>query len=417
MAGVRRPARAPHAGQTEDFVSIAQRARQRGYSIVELMIAMAVTTVLMAVIFSMMEEAVTLSLFVESHNDLTTMSQRALNSVQTEILQSRQVFLEDAIGTGYRTKIEALLTDCGLTAPCPSSLWKLKPVAGTQLPGNDPALTLAPDPVGSRYTGNALLVARQLPPVAINVVAGSPVASYPALTFYVDRYRFEYFYLTFHGTPNHSAFRNGDHILDMWQVRTIEYADYSQLANATVNMSAGQLTDLSTKLQATVALPAGTIVSGPNPPNLQTAWSPGQPIASAFYNIDANLTLAAPIAAFSFAAADLASGGSLLPALSGGRIGGKMDYTVAYLNSVAAGPPGGRLLAGVPLNEAGTDGRNPLPQYAQLAPSLPLDCGLEVKVVGQAGARQVLARLVMYSNYRVTRVDSTEAFVISSFTR
>jgi prepilin-type N-terminal cleavage/methylation domain-containing protein len=386
-------------------VSIAQRARQRGYSIVELMIAMAVTTVLMAVVFSMMEEAVTLSLFVESHNDLTTMSQKALNSLQTEILQSKLVFLEDAIGTGYRTQIETLLTDCGNTVPCASSLWKLKPVLGTQLPGADPSLTLAPDPAGTRYTGNAVLIARQLQPVPISINADT--ANYPAFTFWADRYRFEYFYLTYHGTPTHRSFRNGDHILDMWQVRTIEYADYSQLANATVNMSANQLIDLSTKLR----VPAG--------PNLQTAWNPGQPIASAFYTIPASLTFGAALATFSFQSAapnDLVSGSSLLPALSGGRIGGKMDYTVAYLKGVTGTPPS-QLLDGVPQNETGTAGRNPLPQYAQFAASLPVDCGLEVKVVGQSGARQVLARLVMYSNYRVTRVDSTEAFVISSFTR
>jgi len=402
-------------------VNLAKSARQRGHSLIEMLIAMAIITVIIAVVFSMIEETTTVSLFIESHNDLTTMSQKALNAVQTEVLQSRQIFLEDAIGTAYRTSLQALLTDCGTTAPCASSLWKLQPVAGTQLPGNDPALTLAPDPVSTRYTGNALLIARQLSPIAIAIAAGTPIATYPAFTFFADRYRFEYFYLANHGTPSHRSFRNGDHILDMWQVRTIEYADYSQLANATSNMSSTQLADLSTKLRATAALPAGTIISGPNPPNLKTAWSPRQPIASAFYTIDAPLTFTAgPIATFNFTSAtpnDLATGSSMLPAMLGGRIGGKMDYTVAYVLNRTAVPPSSRLLSGVPLNDQGTDGRNPLPQYAQLAPSLPLDCGLEVKVVGLAGARQVLARLVMYANYRVTRVDSTEASVISSFTR
>jgi len=398
----------PAAGSEEhvSIVTIRNRKGQRGYNIVELMIAMAITTAMIAIVFSMIEEAMTLSLFVESHNDLTTMSQKALNSVQTEIVQARTIFTEDAVGTPYRQKIEALLPACAY--PCASNVWKLPAVANTQLPEVDPAGTLAPDPAGTRYTGNAVLVARQLQPVSIPIIADG--AGFPAFTFFADRYRFEYFYLTYHGSPSHRFFRDGDHILDLWQVRTIEYADYYQLLNATVNMSANQKIDLSNKIRSAAA----------GSPNLQTAWDPGQVLTSAFYTIDANLSFAAgAIATFQFKSRvpdDLASGGSLMPALLGGRIGGKMDYTVAYVKSRNADPTL-RLLDRVPLNETRTDGRNPLPQYALVAGTLPLDCGFEVKVTGPAGARQVLTRLVMYANYRASKVDSTEAFVITSFTR
>jgi hypothetical protein len=392
-------------------MSMQRKRGQGGYSMVEMMIAMAITTAMIAIIFSMIEEAMTLSLFVESHNDLTTMSQKALNTVQTEVLQSRLVFFEDAIGTPYRQKIDPLLTLCGTTAPCASSSWKLKPVTGNQLPALDPAPTLAPDPAGTRYTGNSVLVARQLQPVSIAVIAdpGDPV-NFPALTFFADRYRFEYFYLTFHNTPSHKFFRNGDHILDFWQVRSVEYADYFQLANATGNMTLRQRQDLSTKLRSAVA----------GAPNLQVAWNPGDPYSTAFWTIDNNLDFgAAPTNAVPLGnnfAITLASGGSLLPALIGGRIGGKMDYSVAYI--IRPDPdPYVRLLNGTPLNDTKTNGRNPLPLFAENAGSLPNDCGLEVKVAGPQGARQVMTRLVLYSNYRASRVDSTEAFVITSFNR
>ena len=395
---------------------------QSGYSLMEVTVALAVTTALMIIIFSMIEEAMTLSLFIESHNDLTTMSQKAMNSIQTEILQARQIFAEDGAQTGtkYRQKIEALLPACAY--PCASNNWSLPVVAGTQLPAVDPALTLAPDPAGNRYTGNALLIARQLPPVSISIIA-DPVnpGGFPAFTFNADRYRFEYFYLTWHGSPSHRSFRDGDHVVDLWRVYTIEYADYYQLANATVNMSPAQQQDLSTKIRTSTAYPHNVITTTEFGivkdyiPNLQVAWNPQQPYDTAFWTIDTNLAF--PVAnQINNYNLTLASGGSLLPALLTGRIGGRMDYTVGYLKTRDA-DPAVRLLKGVPLNDALTDARNPLPEYARVAASLPIDCGFEVKIVGQPGSRQILTRLVMYSNYRASKLDSTEAFVISSFTR
>ena len=404
------------AGRSEDIVRAKRKTAQGGYSLVETMIAMAITTVMIVIIFSMIEEAMTLSLFVESHNDLSSMSQRALNAIQTEVLQSRQIFREDGgVGTAYRTAIQApgLLPAC--VYPCASSIWRLPPVAATRLADIDPAATLAPDPAGTSFTGNALLLARQLIPLQVPVIAdpGNAV-SFPAFTFYADRYRFEYFYLTKRGSPSHRTFRNGDHIADLYQVRTIEYADYFQLANATANMSAAQKTDLGSKLR-------GLIAGAPS--LLKTAWNPGQAIGAAFWNVDRDLIFppAGQLTTFAFdssqAAAsggDLASGGSLMPALLAGRIGGKMDYTVAYVLNQDPSPDI-RLLSSVPQNELRTNGRNPMPQYGQIAATLPLDCGLEVKIAGPTGSRQILTRLVMYSNYRASKVDSAEAFVITSF--
>jgi hypothetical protein len=377
------------------------------------MIAMAITTTMIIIIFSMIEEAMTLSLFIESHNDLTTMSQRALNTIQTEMLQGRQLFRENALGTPYRTAIQALLPAC--VYPCASTVWRLPPVANTQLPDVDPAPTLAPDPAGTAYTGNSLLIARQLQPIAVPVIADpGNAASFPAFTFFADRYRFEFFYLTKRGSMSHRFFRNGDHIADLYQVRTIEYADYFQLAFSTANMSAAQKTDLGKKLRGLIA---------GSPAILKTAWNPGQAIGNAFWDVDQDLlfpnsglktTFAFDSSAVVASGGDLATGGTLLPALLAGRIGGKMDYTVGYVLNQNPDPTI-RLLSSVPLNDLRTNGRNPLPLYAQVAATLPLDCGFEVKICGPSGSRQVMTRLVMYSNYRASRVDSAEAFVISSF--
>jgi len=232
------------------------------------------------------------------------------------------------------------------------------------------------------------LVARQLTPVQVSVPAGADPVAFPAITFMVDRYQFEYFYLTRNTTRK---FRGGDYSLDLYRYRTVPYADFFQLSGVTANLDAGQRTALATAIKA-----AGG-------PNLQIAWNPGLDLLNSFYTIDANLAFpAASLITSNTTLLAMQDNVSLLPELLKGRISGKMDYTVAFRVGTAPGT-----------NIPGLAGLNAVPMYFQTT-TTPLDCGFEVKVVGPQGFRRVLTRLVLYSNYGVSRFGSQEGFVITS---
>jgi len=85
----------------------------------------------------------------------------------------------------------------------------------------------------------------------------------------------------------------------------------------------------------------------------------------------------------------------------GGRISGKMDYSVAYVPTVGSAIPLPAL--------------TPIRVYAQpdsAAPGFP--SGFEVKIVGPARNRQVMTRVVLMSNYRVNSYESQQGFVITA---
>lgn len=359
-----------------------RRSSERGLSLIEMLVTLAISVTVIAVVMTIIEEAMKMSLFVESHNDLAVMSQRPTNNIQKEVLQAKTIFGEDAIGTPYRTKIESIISAPAVNTP---------DAPGSLLPIVNGGGVLAPDTGGVRTTGNCLLVARQLTPIQVSVAAdGTDPVTFPAITFMADRYQFEYFYLTRNATRK---FRGGDYSLDLYRYRSIPYADYFQLSGVTSNLSTTQRTALATSIKA----PAGA--------NLLIAWNPGLDLLSSFYTIDANLAFPpASLLTVSTSLLAMQDNISLLPELLKGRISGKMDYTVAYKIGTAPGTP-------IP----GLSGLNPVPIYFEAGgTTTPLDCGFEVKVVGPLGSRRVLTRLVLYSNYGVSKFGSQEGFVITS---
>lgn len=352
-----------------------RRRSQAGYSLMEVTVVSAITTIVMLIALDMIDGASTVSKFIEARNDLTTLAQRPLNAMQKDILQARVVFGEDSVGTGYRQKVEA-----GLNIPiAPDSL----------LPVLDPAGTFIPDKDNVRTVGNCLLIARQLPPVPIDLAADG--ANYPALTFFADRYEFVYFYVT---RDTSVKFASGDRIDNIAFSRSVRYADYNQLLNGTTTLSGTQKVSLSAALRDTSNV------------NLPIAWSPEMDVNNAFYTIDVNLAfpngslIGSPTIA-------RASSGIMIAGLKGGRVTGKMTYTVAYRNGTTK--PGSSFPISTKVQ--------PVPLYAETTSTLPLDCGFEVKVIGPPNSRQVLTRLVLYGQYGIEKYDSQQAFVITSFVR
>jgi len=341
------------------------RKSERGMSLVELLVVMAVVSGLLIIVYSMIEEAMKASMFGESHNDMIIMTQRVVNRLQSEVLQSRVAFQEDATGSAYRAAMQI---------PAAPLKWPdtLLPVFQTTDATLDPDVGNGTD----RFAGNSLLIVRQLAPLSI-MYDDDGNANTPDVEFLADHYRFEYEYMVMN--PARSFSGNGFY-LDLMESRSSEYADYFQLAGLT----AAQMKAIVPKIQA-----AG----------ISRAWDPGQPVDTAFYDL-------APAAAGAFGAAivkpkiDIASTTTLLPDMRGGRISGRIEYSIAFIPAAPAKP--------YPLMQ-------PVAFYAKADPTIPkFPAGFEVKIAGPAGHRKVGMRLMMMSNYRAGKYESQQGFVTAS---
>jgi hypothetical protein len=153
---------------------------------------------------------------------------------------------------------------------------------------------------------------------------------------------------------------------------SVEYADYFQLSS----------------------LPSGTgeIVEKLIDAGLEQAWDPGRPITSAFYTLaDAtDGTFGSPLRSPTI---EEASNHTLLKGLLGGRISGAMEYSVAFGSYRLPQP---QALFGI----ADTS----RPGYPG---------GFEVKIVGPAGNRQVLTRLLLMAHIRGD-FESQQGFVTTA---
>jgi prepilin-type N-terminal cleavage/methylation domain-containing protein len=336
---------------------------QRGFSLVELLVTMFVVSVTMLVVYALVEETLQTSMFNESHNDLAIMSQRAVNLLHTEVVQTRVAFEENALGASYRG---------ALTLPAGVTVWP-----DSFLPVFDPASsTMTPDAAGQRFAGNSLLLARQLPPLTVTYDHDNNGGT-AEIEYLADRYQFQYVYLARSGVP---SFSGSGMTLDLMLSASGEYADYFQLE---------ALSDFATSRIVPKIIAAG----------LQRAWNPGQPLNSAFYNL-AQATDGTFNNALNTPAIGIVSTRSLLRGLGGGRISGLMRYSVGFQ------PPSPATPYPIP---------TPLRVYAQPIPGEPgFPSGFEVKIAGPARNRQVMTRLVLMSHYGTRTYESQQAFGITA---
>jgi prepilin-type N-terminal cleavage/methylation domain-containing protein len=277
------------AGSSAANCDLRPATRQRGFSLIEITVTLGVVSALMLIVYSILDQTLRASMFNESHNDLIIMSQRAMNTLESETVQARQVFQEDTDGTAYRSALQ-------IPTRYPKWTPSLLPIVQT----DD---TMAPDTT-TRYTGNSYFIVRQLEPISI-FYDDDGNSHTPDIEFLADRYRFEYFFLS---TNSSRKFSSSPYTLDLMQSTSVEYADYFQLSN----LARSDVQAIGAKLST-----AG----------ITRAWNPGQPIGSAFYAIPANGNFASAI---NNPTIDIGSTISLLPELRSGRISGRMDYSVAF---------------------------------------------------------------------------------------
>ena len=337
---------------------------QRGFSLVEITVVLAIVSGLLLICYSMIEQTVRATMFNESHNDLAIMTQRAVNLMQLEIVQSRAVFQEDALGQAYRTALQI---------PATIPRW-----TDTLLPMLQIDPTMAPDTGNgtNRFAGNSLFVVRQLAPLSV-MYDDDGNAGTPNVEFLADRYRFEYFFLS----PNASrSFERSGFTLDLMQSTSVEFADYFQLSSLS-----------SSQIQKIVP----TIIAA----GIARGWNPGQPIASGFYNLSGATdgTFNSPVRNPTIA---IASTISLFPGLRGGRISGRMDYSLAFVPASPATP--------YPL-------RMPIALYSRTDTTIPgFPAGFEVKITGPAGSRKVMTRVLLMARYGTNTYETQQGFVTTS---
>jgi hypothetical protein len=333
-------------------------------SLVEIVVTLAITSALLLIVYGLIEEAMKATMFGESHDDMTVITQRIVNRLQNEILQSRVAFQEDATGSAYRAALQI---------PASISRWP-----DSLLPVFQTAATLDPD-AGSgtaRRTGNTLLLGRQLAPLSIMYDDdGSSVT--PDVELLFDRYRLSYYFLA---RSSGRSFGRTGYYVDLMESRSVEYADYFQLASLT----AAQMKLVVPKVQAL---------------GYTRAWDPDKAIDSAFYEL-------APAAAGAFAAPvaspliALTSSTTMIPEMRGGRVSGGMEYSIGFVPDPPKKP--------FPVTQ-------PMSLYAKSDSAIPkFPGGFEVKIAGPTGFRKVGLRLLLMSNYRASTYESQQGLLTTS---
>jgi hypothetical protein len=298
-----------------------------------------------------------MTMFNESHNDLAIISQSAVNALQAEVMQAKFAFEEDTLGASYRS---------ALTLPTDVTVW-----SNTLLPVFAVSGDVEPDPSSQRFTGNSLLIARQLDPLSI-LYDDDGVTGTPDVEFLADRYRFEYVYLS---RSNLKSFAASGMSLELMMSKSGEYTDFFQLSTLTP-AATGRIVQ---KLIAT---------------GLTRAWNPGQPLNNAFYALSgaSDGTFDAPLNGPKIPTVETKS---LLRGMMGGRVSGRLDYSVAF-------PP-----FTIP---------TPVRVFAQPISAQPgFPSGFEVKIAGPARNRKVMTRIVLMAHYGARKnYESQQAYAVTA---
>ncbi len=330
---------------------------QRGVTAIEITVVLVLFVMVIGIAYQAIISVMRTGQFTESRNELAVLGQKAVNSIQTELEQAKLILQEDTIGAGYRSLLTSRLP-AGAPVWTPSRLPIID--SNTSILGPDPG----PNTIANR-TGNSLIAIRQLAPLPVPWDHDADAAT-PNIDFLVDLYELQFYYLR---ADSARPFAGLGYALDIVCARSEHVADFFQLSGVTVNRA--QILN-------------GLLARGA----ARFAWDPGKSVdAPAFYSISGGALVAEPTPQLRVAVKEL------LHDFGGGRISGKIDYSVGV-------NPGGRFAL-----------KDPVPLFATASGDFP--GGLEFQVVGSAGTRKVLTRLVLAAAYD-GQITSRATTVITS---
>jgi prepilin-type N-terminal cleavage/methylation domain-containing protein len=146
-----------------------ERARCRGFTLVELLVSLGVLVLLSLIVERTLASTHEAERYVHAVRRVTEQGQLVSYEVANTIGESRRLFQRDAVGLGYLGALDLAV------AP---------PAAGARLPLIDELRPLGKDEPGDPRTGNVLLFVREGDPAPCVVDAGT------GATRYVDTYRF-----------------------------------------------------------------------------------------------------------------------------------------------------------------------------------------------------------------------------------
>lgn len=343
----------------------SQQRGEAGASFLELLIVFFLFAIIGIMTYDLLVGTAQTNLYLESNNDLSEFGQRLVNEIKSEMLQSKRLMDNTTVGAGYLAALELS------SAP--------EPIDSTVLPTIElngsfsPSMASDPDlPFVAASVGNAILFAEAMTPYIDDT---NDVR--------IDTYRFVFYYLA---KNTGARFQERDHFLDLYRWESVQYADYSQL-RALLNRDDEGAT-LSSALSALQTEDAAT-----GRPAITVAWDPGEEVDAAFYDFEGSSSL--PESPDSTHEPNMASVSSALPRLSGPRIGGKMEYTVAFNSSESF------------------DIGDAVPQFATADTSGDgFPNGFEVMMAGPTGGRKVFIRLVLAADSGHARLVSRENVVL-----
>lgn len=324
----------------------------------EVMVVLALMSVVSLMFYQMYMGTVKSTMFIESKNDLAMFSQQSINELKLEIMQSRRVFQNDSLGNSYKSIYQI-----------PSEFEILD---GSRLPTAHPNGVIDADETGENYTGNMVLAVRERAAHEA-VVDHDNDSSTADVEFLADLYSFQMFYL---GKRTDRQLEPHDFYVDLRRLDSSRYADYFQLQG----------------LDATYREAVATSLYNAG---IRLAWDPNEEAPDAFYSIGSDGSLSA-LGSNHVIRPEVNE--SMIRQLHGGRISGTMVYSV-----------------GVDSDSGGQEATDPVSVLGIQSGHFP--SGFEVKMIGPTGARKIFARLMLVSQYQgeITSRVNTVVVTIAEF--
>lgn len=307
---------------------------EAGFTLVEMMISMAIISILVASVTPILITARNGFSSFEARSSLKDASQTAVNGILHELTQCKKIFQDTPADRNFLARLPAGL---------PASL------GGSKMPFIDENGTLSvmsPD-FSTSTVGNCLFFASLEAPKDLNVSAGGGSTS----TVRIDIYHFNYYYLS----PDSSKRLGGQARIILNEYHSSPYADYQQLM---------AISNSAKRNNVATALFNGGV---------NFAWDPSTPtVEAAFFSLSA---------------------GALLSTAPTHRLSIKKSGPVI---NILTGITGGSYVYGVSPNTGGNYviGK-PVPQFCAANGLFP--SGFEILITGPNSARQVFIRLVLSS--------------------